>query len=348
MACTKEINEAIKSNKIDLALSMFNDADNLIYERFCGWTWLHVAAKYDRISILDVLLKAGVSLESKDNLGYTPLAQAIIKNHYSFSEKLIHHGANVNSTISSGKSCLQLAIESKSLKSVRLLVENGAKLIENLLEIAIKIESWDIVDYLLTKGITLDLKEKSNLFSRIFSFKINLQDYKKKLEEFLNLKGYFVSKEINQDISFLVRNTNNSWLEVVSLGNGFVDKLGAHRRVELIGLIPNENMYSWICMFLLEIISELQNRVIHDQIILNNLNDSRYPSCLLINDDSIIGDYYLKDKSSVGFYCVIPIFKEEVELINEIGAIEFIERMEANQIGQVIDFSRLNLGRHNK
>lgn len=59
-------------------------------------TPLHLAAGYNRISIVQLLLQNGADVHAKDKGGLVPLHNACSYGHFEVTELLIKHGANVN------------------------------------------------------------------------------------------------------------------------------------------------------------------------------------------------------------------------------------------------------------
>ncbi|XP_065071133.1 poly [ADP-ribose] polymerase tankyrase-2-like isoform X2 [Rhopilema esculentum] len=59
-------------------------------------TPLHLAAGYNRIKIVEMLLKSGADVHAKDKGGLVPLHNACSYGHYEVTELLVKHGASVN------------------------------------------------------------------------------------------------------------------------------------------------------------------------------------------------------------------------------------------------------------
>jgi len=95
-----------------------------------GETALHVAARTDCSSILDLLLKHGADINVVDSTGCAPLHTAVQHIHLASAEKLISAGANLNQRHSTGNTPLHYAIQSDysdiSPSIVRMLLDHGA------------------------------------------------------------------------------------------------------------------------------------------------------------------------------------------------------------------------------
>ncbi|KAL6793069.1 ankyrin repeat protein [Trichoderma sp. SZMC 28012] len=85
-----------------------------------GNTLLHKIEKKTLISMLQLLVKAGVPVDSKNRDGYTPLAVAVQKGNEAAAKYLIECGASRTSSI------LHLACIQGSLNLVKLLIQEGA------------------------------------------------------------------------------------------------------------------------------------------------------------------------------------------------------------------------------
>lgn len=85
-----------------------------------GNTLLHKIEQKTLVSVLQLLVKAGVPLDSKNRDGYTPLAIAVQKGNEAAAKYLIECGASRTSSI------LHLACAQGSLNLVKLLIQEGA------------------------------------------------------------------------------------------------------------------------------------------------------------------------------------------------------------------------------
>ncbi|PNP52487.1 hypothetical protein THARTR1_06955 [Trichoderma harzianum] len=85
-----------------------------------GNTLLHKIEKKTLVSVLQLLVKAGVPLDSKNRDGYTPLAVAVQKGNEAAAKYLIECGASRTGSI------LHLACAQGSVSLVELLIQEGA------------------------------------------------------------------------------------------------------------------------------------------------------------------------------------------------------------------------------
>ena len=85
-----------------------------------GNTALHMAARWDRADVVQVLIDAGADIES--SMGYTPLCAASSEGALDAVKLLVRAGANVCVTDEEGNTCLMLASEEGHIDTVRYLV----------------------------------------------------------------------------------------------------------------------------------------------------------------------------------------------------------------------------------
>ncbi|KAK4077876.1 uncharacterized protein Triagg1_3570 [Trichoderma aggressivum f. europaeum] len=85
-----------------------------------GNTLLHKIEKKTLVSVLQLLVKAGVPLDSKNRDGYTPLAIAVQKGNEAAAKYLIECGASRTGSV------LRLACAQGSVNLVGLLIQEGA------------------------------------------------------------------------------------------------------------------------------------------------------------------------------------------------------------------------------
>lgn len=85
-----------------------------------GNTLLHKIEKKTLVSVLQLLVKAGVPVDGKNRDGYTPLAVAVQRGNEAAAKYLIECGATRTGSI------LHLACAKGSLSLVKLLIQEGA------------------------------------------------------------------------------------------------------------------------------------------------------------------------------------------------------------------------------
>lgn len=92
-----ELLEAARSGAEDRLLSLLTTLNvNCHASDGRRSTPLHLAAGYNRINIVQILLQNGADVHAKDKGGLVPLHNACSYGHFEVTELLIKHGANVN------------------------------------------------------------------------------------------------------------------------------------------------------------------------------------------------------------------------------------------------------------
>ena len=86
------------------------------------------AAAHGNKTVVKLLLKKSVELESKDGYGQTPLSRAAENGHEEMVKLLLEKGADLESKDKNGQTPLSWALQNGHDPVVRLLLENGAAL----------------------------------------------------------------------------------------------------------------------------------------------------------------------------------------------------------------------------
>ena len=95
----------------------------------CGYTPLHMAARYGHVDLLILLFRAGAKVDAQDCLGATPLHVAACHNHNEFISLLLNPflgGVNVNSKSSNGSTPLHSAAVCGASEVLDRLLFHGA------------------------------------------------------------------------------------------------------------------------------------------------------------------------------------------------------------------------------
>jgi uncharacterized protein len=125
------------------------------------------AVKSGSVREVKELLAKGVSPDSRDTMGRTPLMIALEAKDVEIAQTLIDHGADVNAADVDGEPALMAATYSDCLEGVKLLVLKGADLnIRNnegytALEIAQEMEANAVMTFLAAQSATSATRVKS-------------------------------------------------------------------------------------------------------------------------------------------------------------------------------------------
>ena len=73
-------------------------------------TLMHICAWYGTYNIMNLLIRNGVSVEERNNKGFTPIHLATIQGHFVCVQALLKAGVNPNDIDSNGNTCLHSAV----------------------------------------------------------------------------------------------------------------------------------------------------------------------------------------------------------------------------------------------
>jgi ankyrin repeat protein len=117
------ISAACEGN-VRLVLAAINRGAN-VNARYRGRPILLWAIQEGHLNVVKVLAAAGASLKRRDNLGFSPLDQAVGEGNAEMVSFLLKAGADVNGQTRNG-SPLHTACAYRYLKIAKLLLDNGA------------------------------------------------------------------------------------------------------------------------------------------------------------------------------------------------------------------------------
>ncbi|MCB2292369.1 ankyrin repeat domain-containing protein [Clostridium algoriphilum] len=180
---------------------------------------LFAAIQNNDISSVKKLIQKGVNINSKDELGFTPISQSIKMKNLELTKYLISENADINTLVKSEKTCLILAVETNRIDLVNLVIpkikdinakDNDG---ETALEEAVKTDNKDIVELLISKEANLNTMDaqKSTPLSVI------------KSESMMNL---LLSKGSNADT-------------MVFAGDGETDETAIEVAKYIVAILPN-------------------------------------------------------------------------------------------------------------
>lgn len=119
---------------IKLLQSNYNLKQVINWADAYGVTLLHLACKKLDVKKVEFLLSEGAKVSVVDNLGNSPLHHISLSNVKKYRKEkfktilnmLIEHGLNINSKNTSGKTALDLACEEREIDDACILIEKGA------------------------------------------------------------------------------------------------------------------------------------------------------------------------------------------------------------------------------
>jgi len=132
---------------------------------------LVIAVKAGALEAVDLLLRWGASLESRDNMGRTALHWSVTLGYTKIAEHLLAQGADINALDLENNTALHFAIDNNNTEMVQLLIKQGAKI--NLRNHqgrnAFNISRGELRDLIFLQSVGLSLEEQHEFFLNIFN-----------------------------------------------------------------------------------------------------------------------------------------------------------------------------------
>ena len=129
---------------------------------------MYILAQEGHTAVAEKLLSHGAQVDSRRQDGITPLIMACYKNHTSVVKLLIAKGAQVNSADNDGDTPLHCAVSANSPETVKLLLPHHPKFLcnkegQNPLDFAKEKHHTDLVSLLeeYIKGNTIEKKQNT-------------------------------------------------------------------------------------------------------------------------------------------------------------------------------------------
>jgi ankyrin repeat protein len=92
-----------------------------------GTTPLHWAAHNNDLAQVQKLIKAGASVNAKNDFGATPMSEAALTGNPALIEALVKAGADVESPNADGQTALMVVARTGSVEAARVLLRHGAR-----------------------------------------------------------------------------------------------------------------------------------------------------------------------------------------------------------------------------
>ncbi|MCE7871030.1 ankyrin repeat domain-containing protein [bacterium CPR1] len=128
---------------------------------------MHIAVRWNRLKVLEEMLRAGLTLDDLDETGATPLLLAAMLGRLSVAEALIRGQADPNRPDRSGRLPLLEAVSRRRLGMVASLIAAGAKVNargpdgQTALHLATRLGLAEMVECLLLNGGRADQPDAS-------------------------------------------------------------------------------------------------------------------------------------------------------------------------------------------
>lgn len=92
----RAIHHSVFKDRLDCVKLFLSHGCDINARDQCGFTPLHIAARYNRADMANELITLGAHIDAEDSLGCAPLHHALQKGHVNCSEILLQHGAEPN------------------------------------------------------------------------------------------------------------------------------------------------------------------------------------------------------------------------------------------------------------
>ncbi|MDM5312616.1 ankyrin repeat domain-containing protein [Peribacillus frigoritolerans] len=121
----KDIRGAIKSDQLDTLRDLLEKEPEMLTVMTPFGTWLHIAAAYGRLEIIEYLINAGIDINAQGGtFSANALERAAIKGHLDIAEYLINQNVEID-TSEPDRNPLFAAIYGGHFEIVKLVVENN-------------------------------------------------------------------------------------------------------------------------------------------------------------------------------------------------------------------------------
>lgn len=125
---SKNINEALMRNDCRYVIDFFEANGDIGGVDGKGENLLHKASRYEFYEMVDLLIKLGLKVNSKNKYGDTPLHFAVQFKNEEVVQKLIFEGANINSLNKKKMAPLHVAASVGDENVMSILLDNGARI----------------------------------------------------------------------------------------------------------------------------------------------------------------------------------------------------------------------------
>ena len=89
-----------------------------------GRTPLHYAAKFNKISVIDLLIKQNIEINTKDICGNTPLLLAVLSGNHNIIKYLLENNADLKTTNNFKYNIFHLLVEKNDINTMKYLLDN--------------------------------------------------------------------------------------------------------------------------------------------------------------------------------------------------------------------------------
>ena len=120
------LDEAIKYDCYDILSMLLHQRLHPATAHRRGYPAIHVAVSMHHLSAVEFLVKNGADINTRNNIGSTPLMQAVFEGSFEITDFLLSAGADANVHNQQGYTALLYAVSAGHVDTVRMLLQRGA------------------------------------------------------------------------------------------------------------------------------------------------------------------------------------------------------------------------------
>ncbi len=370
--------EAIRSADSMEVKQVLRDHPEMLTLIMASDTWLHYAASESNVEIVALLVELGLDVNVKrEGTLSGPLSNAACDGKFEIAQWLLDNGADINAGAGRHGTPLISAIQSKSLKMVKLMLERGADLNAqwdsppmNPLKFAETYGHDEIAEYLRSQGALHPGMQTQVNIGTIDAHKEILEHVRRHIGEPNSLAlNEIVPGLVSVAIHVIPQTYDGECMALVT--SGMSDRpmtvpKGAEQfqYAELIILLPldwpldeqslkDENYY-WPVEWLRRIahLPHENDTWVYDEHIVSNgdppkpfASNTQQVAMLVLNQGSEQSELILSDGRPVNFYELYPLYKEERDLQQKKGTRHLVELFYKHGMSQIVDTKRLNVAK---
>ena len=178
---------AVKFNSLEFARLLLMHSANADLKNNNGDTPLMLACKMGKDSFIKLLIKFNANINEKNNFGETALHMALLNGNMDIIKLLISEKTDLTQLTESNRSIAHYAVKSGKISILKYIIEKTNSNINEvdglgntLLHYACQINNFDIVDFLVSMGACVHIRNKQGetpLFFAVRYSTLNIVDY---------------------------------------------------------------------------------------------------------------------------------------------------------------------------
>jgi ankyrin repeat protein len=156
---------AVHDGDVNGCIEALENGASVDYQKFDGYTPLHIAAQEGHVNVVEVLLarKPDVNIQTNDK--DTALMRAVRQGHHRVVSLLLAHKASLDIKEVGGETCLHVAVSYHQVAVINAILNHTLAIIdeqndrgETALHVAVNEGRKDVVECLLKRPVNIDVK----------------------------------------------------------------------------------------------------------------------------------------------------------------------------------------------